>query len=86
MKFSALVVVAASGVALAAPGKTVRAASRDEYAWKDLTSLDYKNEIPVAKMNLERRKSTVPVKDNRELIYSNDLPLAREARVALEGN
>ncbi len=86
MKASALIVVAVSGVALAVPGMTLRAAKRDAYAWKDLTSLDYDDEIPVAKTNLERRKSSVPVKDNRDLIYSNDLPLAREARVALEGN
>jgi predicted DNA binding CopG/RHH family protein len=78
MKFSVLALAAASGLAVALPGKMAQSEERNVNGWKDLTDLKYSQEIPVAKVNLQRRKSNVPVKDNRDLVYSSNLPLARE--------
>lgn len=76
MKTAAFVAIALSGLALAAPSFK-RAGSE----WKDLTTLKYANSVPIAvSKNAEHDKraaSAVPVKDNRNLHYSHDLPIAK---------
>ncbi|TFB00951.1 hypothetical protein CCMA1212_007495 [Trichoderma ghanense] len=76
MKTAAFIAVALSGLALAAP--TVQHAGEE---WKDLTHLKYANSKPIALADSKAEKraaSAVPVKDNRNLHYSNDMPIAKK--------
>ncbi|KAJ2984316.1 hypothetical protein NQ176_g67 [Zarea fungicola] len=77
MKVSAILAVAISGVAFAAP--EVFAVDKSK-PFKDLTNLKYNNELPLAKgaFPIERRNAAAPIKDNRKLHYNikNKLPIA----------
>ncbi|KAM0263884.1 hypothetical protein ACHAQJ_000919 [Trichoderma viride] len=78
MKTAAFIAVALSGLALAAPSF-----KREGKEWKDLTTLKYANSVPVAIANgakhseAKRGAAARPVKDNRNLHYSHDLPIAK---------
>jgi hypothetical protein len=82
MKTAAFIAVALSGLALAAPSM-----KRAGQEWKDLTTLKYANSVPVSianakKVETKRSANSVPSKDNRNLKYSHNLPIAKAEPVS----
>lgn len=76
MKTAAFIAVALSGLALAAP------ATKAGTEWKDLSTLKYANSVPIAiakgdRTAAKRAAAALPIKDNRNLHYSHDLPIAK---------
>ncbi|OAA67770.1 hypothetical protein LEL_10393 [Akanthomyces lecanii RCEF 1005] len=81
MKAAAVLAVALSGVAFAAP--EIYATDKSE-PFKDLSNLKYNNNLPIADAaaDIERREVSEPVKDNRNLHYNtnNKMPIAMTKR------